>query len=136
MENDCLVCSAPMLQVMDGVFDTRFGIETPYVIAKCKDCNLEQTAPLPNQDGLNALYEKYYNFSGEKNTRYTQLRAKFINSFLYRVWLAIDGDISFHLARKFAGCRLQRRARLGVLSQPRIFRRRAGAQQPCGRGGS
>jgi 2-polyprenyl-3-methyl-5-hydroxy-6-metoxy-1,4-benzoquinol methylase len=98
MENDCLVCSAPMLQVMDGVFDTRFGIETPYVIAKCKDCNLEQTAPLPNQDGLNALYEKYYNFSGEKNTRYTQLRAKFINSFLYRVWLAIDGDISFHLA--------------------------------------
>lgn len=98
MENECLVCRAPLNQVMDGVFDTRFGIETPYVIDKCKKCNLEQTAPLPNQDGLNALYEKYYNFSGERNTRYTQLRAKFINSFLYRVWLAVDGDISFHLA--------------------------------------
>lgn len=98
MENNCLACHAPLGQVMDGVFDTRFGIETPYVIAKCKKCNLEQTVPLPNQQGLNALYEKYYNFSGEKNTRYTQLRAKFINSFLYRVWLAIDGDISFHLA--------------------------------------
>ncbi|MFA6920252.1 MAG: class I SAM-dependent methyltransferase [Gallionella sp.] len=99
MENDCLVCHAPLDQVMDGVFDTRFGIETSYSIVKCKKCNLEQTAPLPNQEGLNALYEKFYNFSGERNTRYTQLRAKFINSFLYRAWLAIDGDISFHLAR-------------------------------------
>lgn len=83
---------------MDGVFDTRFGIKTPYVISKCKVCNLEQTAPLPNQKELNGLYERFYNFSGERNTRYTQLRAKFINSFFYRIWLAIDGDISFHLA--------------------------------------
>ena len=97
MENDCLICSSSVDRVMDGVFDTRFGIESPYVIAKCKKCNLEQTTPLPDQIELNALYERYYNFSGEKNTRYTQLRAKFINSFLYRVWLAIDGDISFHL---------------------------------------
>jgi len=99
MENNCLACHAPLGKVMDRVFDTRFGIESPYVIAKCKDCNLEQTTPLPNQQGLNELYERYYNFSGERNTRYTQLRAKFINSFLYRIWLAIDGDISFHLAR-------------------------------------
>ncbi len=98
MENNCLACRAPLGKVMDGVFDTRFGIETPYVIAKCKNCNLEQTIPLPNQGELNELYEQYYNFSGERNTRYTQLRAKFINSFLYRIWLAIDGDISFHLA--------------------------------------
>lgn len=81
---------------MDKVFDTRFGIECPYEISRCTTCDLEQTAPLPNQDGLNALYEKYYNFSGERNTRYTQIRAKFINSFLYRIWLAVDGDISFH----------------------------------------
>ncbi|MDO8343870.1 MAG: class I SAM-dependent methyltransferase [Cellvibrio sp.] len=99
MENNCLACNAPLGEVMDGVFDTRFGIETPYVISKCKGCNLEQTAPLPNQEELNGLYERFYNFSGESNTRYTQLRAKFINSFLYRIWLAIDGDISFHLAR-------------------------------------
>lgn len=96
MKNNCLACRALLDQVMDGVFDTRFGISSPYVIAKCKKCNLEQTAPLPNQKELNSLYEQYYNFSGEKNTRYTQLRAKFINSFLYRMWLAVDGDISFH----------------------------------------
>lgn len=96
MENSCLVCDAPLDGVMDKVFDTRFGIDSPYEISRCKVCNLEQTAPLPDQDGLNALYEQYYNFSGERNTRYTRLREKFINSFLYRVWLGIDGDISFH----------------------------------------
>lgn len=96
MENDCVACHASLGRVIEGVFDTRFGIDTPYIISKCESCNLEQTAPLPSQDELNGLYEKHYNFGGEKNTRYTQLRAKFINSILYRVWLAIDGDISFH----------------------------------------
>lgn len=99
MENSCLACHESLGGVIDNVFDTRFGIDSPYEISRCNVCNLEQTAPLPDQDGLNALYERYYNFSGERNTRYTQLRAKFINSFLYRIWLAIDGDISFHLAR-------------------------------------
>ena len=97
MQNrNCISCHLPLEKVIGDVFDTRFGIEIPYAIAKCKKCNLEQIVPLPNQEELNALYEKYYNFSGERNTRYTQLRAKFINSFLYRIWLAIDGDISFH----------------------------------------
>lgn len=96
MRNDCVACHVPTSTVLDGVFDTRFGINTPYMISKCKDCNLEQTTPLPNQLGMNELYEQFYNFSGERNTRYTQLRARFINSFLYRIWLAIDGDISFH----------------------------------------
>jgi 2-polyprenyl-3-methyl-5-hydroxy-6-metoxy-1,4-benzoquinol methylase len=95
MKNDCLACHASTRAVLNGVFDTRFGIDTPYMIAKCNVCNLEQTTPLPNQVEMNALYEQFYNFSGESNTRYTQLRAKFINSFLYRIWLAIDGDISF-----------------------------------------
>jgi 2-polyprenyl-3-methyl-5-hydroxy-6-metoxy-1,4-benzoquinol methylase len=99
MENDCVSCHAPLGKVIAAVFDTRFGIDTPYIISKCKDCNLEQTTPLPKQEELNGLYERYYNFGGEQNTRYTQLRARFINSFLYRVWVAIDGDISFHLAR-------------------------------------
>lgn len=99
MNNICLACRAPLGKVIERLFDTRFGIETPYAIEKCLVCGLEQTTPLPNQEELNGLYERYYNFSGEKNTRYTHLRAKFINSFPYRIWLAIDGDISFHLAQ-------------------------------------
>lgn len=55
--------------------------------------------PVPRQEDLNQLYEAYYNFGGEKDTRYTRLRTKFVNSWFYRVWLAVDGDISFHRAR-------------------------------------
>ena len=95
MENNCLVCHGLLCRVMEGVIDTRFGIDTSFIISKCNNCNLEQTTPLPNQMEMNALYEQFYNFSGESNTRYTQLRGKFINSFFYRTWLAFDGDISF-----------------------------------------
>lgn len=94
----CISCGHTLLVEANrsAVWDTRFGISQQYRICACANCGLEQTTPPPNQDELNGLYEQYYNFSGEKNTRYTQLRAKFINSFLYRIWLAIDGDISFH----------------------------------------
>ena len=98
MVKACAICKANLQDSLDGVYDTRFGIANPYGIARCVQCDLEQTNPLPNQKELNELYERYYNFSGLKNTRYTQLRSKFINSFLYRIWLAIDGDISFHLS--------------------------------------
>ena len=95
----CINCGEPLTSSSQNlVWDTRFGITQRYQICSCGKCYLEQTQPLPNQVDLNGLYEKYYNFSGERNTRYTQLRAKFINSFLYRIWLAIDGDISFHSA--------------------------------------
>lgn len=92
---NCLSCNAPIQVSNSELFDTRFGIDALYTIAKCESCGLEQTAPMPSQSELNSLYERHYNFSGESNTQYTQLRSKFINSFLYRFWLAVDGDISF-----------------------------------------
>lgn len=102
----CIHCNSADLasKNMPPLWDTRFGISRQYQIVTCLACGLEQTVPRPNQVELNALYEQFYNFGGERNTRYTQLRAKFINSFLYRVWLAIDGDISFH--RKIGSGRL------------------------------
>lgn len=95
MQNNCSVCKGSLNTSIDGLFDTRFGIEKEFKITQCAVCGLEQTSPQPNQAELNSLYERFYNFSGESNTRYTELRAKFINSFLYRFWLLIDGDISF-----------------------------------------
>lgn len=93
----CISCGEPSVDtVQNSVWDTRFGIGQEYQIRSCANCGLEQTTPLPKQDELNGLYERHYNFGGEQNTPYTQLRARFINSFLYRVWMAIDGDISFH----------------------------------------
>lgn len=96
----CINCGEEFACVtQNNVWDTRFGIEQEFQICRCESCTLEQTVPLPSQEGLNELYEKFYNFSGERNTSYTRLRAKFINSFIYRVWLAVDGDISFNLAK-------------------------------------
>jgi 2-polyprenyl-3-methyl-5-hydroxy-6-metoxy-1,4-benzoquinol methylase len=99
MVMNCVSCKGDLAVAIVDIYDTRFGIGKPYVIARCTRCGLEQTTPLPEQDELNRLYESYYNFGGEKNTRYTQMRTKFVNSMLYRIWLAIDGDISFHRVR-------------------------------------
>lgn len=81
------------------LFDTRFGIKTVYHNSECSCCGLEQTAPLPTADELKTLYENHYNFGGECNTVYTLLRELFLSSWAYRLWMMVDGDISFHCRR-------------------------------------
>jgi SAM-dependent methyltransferase len=92
----CLACGGALATVLDGVFDTRFGIDAVFRIARCRDCGLEQTLPLPTPAALDAYYAAHYNFGGEAGTTYTGLRARFLESGAYRAWLALDGDISFH----------------------------------------
>lgn len=95
----CLNCKAPVLAGKDALFDTRFGIATPYWSARCGSCGLEQTVPLPTSEELKVLYESYYNFGGESGgstSFYVQLRKLFQNSWLWDFWLKVDGDISFH----------------------------------------
>ena len=84
------------------IFDTRFGIDTLYFVIECSECGLEQTTTLPTVEELKNLYQTYYNFGGEKGTTYTNLRERLFSSCLYDLWLAIDGDISFH-GRKGSG---------------------------------
>lgn len=98
-KNQCVICAKDLYPEIDYVFDTRFGIEDPYSIARCESCSLEQTIPVPSQIELNNLYEQHYNFSGESNTRYTKLREIFLNSSVYRFWLLVDGDISFQMSK-------------------------------------
>jgi 2-polyprenyl-3-methyl-5-hydroxy-6-metoxy-1,4-benzoquinol methylase len=78
------------------LFDSRFGTPGTYTVAQCTSCGLEQLTPLPSQEHLKQLYENHYNFGGERDTTYTSLRQRFLFSPLYRIWMAIDGDISFH----------------------------------------
>jgi 2-polyprenyl-3-methyl-5-hydroxy-6-metoxy-1,4-benzoquinol methylase len=78
-----------------NIFDTRFGVNSTFDICTCSRCGLEQTADIISPEMIIRLYEKFYNF-GSKETLYTRLRAWFHSSSIYRFWLSIDGDISFH----------------------------------------
>jgi SAM-dependent methyltransferase len=95
-ETGCVACGGPTETSVSGLFDTRFGIEGNFEIRHCVRCGLEQLFPLPAPAQLKSLYESYYNFSGERGTVYTTLREWFFSSFLYRWWIRLDGDISFH----------------------------------------
>jgi SAM-dependent methyltransferase len=92
----CLDCGGALATVLDPVFDTRFGIDEAFRIARCQGCGLEQTVPRPAAAALERYYAAHYNFGGESGTTYTGLRARFLASRAYRLWLALDGDISFH----------------------------------------
>ncbi len=95
-DDGCVLCDGGLDVVLGGVRDVRFGVAGEYRINRCRDCGLEQTAPRPTGGELRALYERYYNFGGEADTAYTGLRERLFESWLYRLWLAIDGDVSFH----------------------------------------
>lgn len=98
----CLLCQGPLGMLSVTTFDTRFGIEGTFDVWQCGQCGLEQISPVPTVAELKRLYETYYNFGGEKGTVYTRLRESFFSSYLYRLWLRVDGDLSFH-ARKGTG---------------------------------
>jgi len=93
------VCCGGLIPFIEGVFDTRFGVEGFFDICKCESCGLIQLSPCPPADELKQLYETYYNFGGSKKGLYTKLRKTFLESVFYRVWMAIDGDICFHSRR-------------------------------------
>ncbi len=98
----CIVCRGPLVQHVDSFYDTRFGIDGKYEVWRCSRCQLEQMFPVPAPAQLKSLYESHYNFGGEKGTLYTNLREWFFSSFLYRMWIRLDGDLSFH-GRKGTG---------------------------------
>ena len=97
--SSCALCSGPTETSASGLFDTRFGIPGSFEVGRCLHCGLEQMSPKPSAHKLKNLYEHYYNFSGEHGTLYTRLREGFFSSRLYRGWIRLDGDISFHTRR-------------------------------------
>ena len=101
-ETACLLCRGSLEKCVGDLFDTRFGIPGTYEAWRCLSCGLEQIYPVPTPAELGRLYESYYNFGGERGTSYTRLRERFFSSWLYRAWIFLDGDISFH-GRKGSG---------------------------------
>jgi SAM-dependent methyltransferase len=98
----CLLCGAELVPVLGEVYDTRFGLPGVYAIHGCRRCGLEHTLPRPGQDELNRLYEDHYNFAGVTGRSYHGLRGLLHSRLFYRLWLALDGDVSFH-SRKGRG---------------------------------
>jgi SAM-dependent methyltransferase len=92
----CILCGSAFEQILSGLTDSRFGTPGSYEVHRCASCGLERTWPVPSLTDLRALYEAQYNFGGETGTRYTRLRERFLMSFLYPLWICLDGDISFH----------------------------------------
>ncbi len=97
--DSCLLCGRATSLVLGAVGDNRLGVPGTWNIRRCGTCGLEQTAPCPTQAELVALYERYYNYGGERDTAYTRARERFFASGLYRLFLALDGDVSFHAER-------------------------------------
>jgi 2-polyprenyl-3-methyl-5-hydroxy-6-metoxy-1,4-benzoquinol methylase len=98
----CMLCQGLLDTMAINTFDTRFGIKGKYEVWRCSRCHFEQMYPVPTLAELKNLYELHYNFGGEQGTVYTTLREAFFSSVLYRVWVQLDGDLSFH-ARKGKG---------------------------------
>src|SRR5438270_887921 len=96
---DCIACGGTTEASLRGLFDTRFGMKGEFDVRRCQQCWLEQLYPLPSAAQLKSFYERYYNFSGEHGTAYTTLRDWFFSSPLYRLWIRLDEDISFHTRR-------------------------------------
>jgi len=95
-EADCVLCGGALAPVLGDVTDTRFGVPGRFTIARCVACGLEQTLPRPSQAALIELYRDHYNFTGTTGRSYLSLRRLLHSPGLYRLWLALDGDISFH----------------------------------------
>ena len=95
-EGSCISCGGGLAPFHRGIFDIRFGVEGVFDIHKCSSCGLVQIWPLPAPDSLKQLYETYYNFGGGQGGIYTRFRQWLFSSWLYKWWLALDGDVSFH----------------------------------------
>ncbi len=92
----CIQCTDELLIFKKEVFDTRFGIEGLYDIGRCNNCGLVQLKSPPEPSELKKLYEEYYNFGGGAKGLYSRISKAFFTSFLYRIWIALDGDICFY----------------------------------------
>src|ERR1700740_2367333 len=95
-KSGCLLCGGALETSLTGVTDNRLGTPGSYEIRQCTQCGFEQTFPVPTQSELTCLYETHYNFGGERDTLYTDMRERFLLSFLNKVWTWLDGDLAFY----------------------------------------
>ncbi len=92
----CILCADELSIFKREIYDIRFGVEGSYDIGKCNNCGFVQLkSPLATAE-LKKLYERHYNFGGGEKGLYARISTAFFTSFLYRIWIALDGDICFY----------------------------------------
>lgn len=96
LSDRCVACGGRTVAALCDVFDVRFGIDALYDIRSCQNCGMEQLQPMPGIDQLTGYYNAYYNLGGMRGSTYATARESFLYSGLYRAWLFLDGDPSFH----------------------------------------
>jgi len=134
---NCLFCKEKLSKYKEKIYDTRFGVEGSFDIYKCNACGLVQLWSYLMSIDSKSLYETYYNFGGYKKGLYTILRTTFFFNPLYRLWMFLDGDISFYAKRGRGrlidvGCNEGRSLRIfknsGFIVEGLDFNERAGTE--------
>ena len=92
----CEKCCSCLKSVINDAFDTRYGTDSFFKIGFCSTCDIVKTFPTPKLKKLRTLYKNYYNFTGKQNQFYKNIRKVFFTNCFYRLWMLLDGDISFH----------------------------------------
>ncbi|MDI9409532.1 MAG: class I SAM-dependent methyltransferase [Candidatus Pacebacteria bacterium] len=102
-DNHCILCDSWLepVPVVSGVTDRRLGLAGLWSINRCLHCGLEQVQPRPSNELLGDYYALYYNQVEERQPHqlYVKIREAVMNSWLYRYWLWLDGDVGFHLSK-------------------------------------
>jgi 2-polyprenyl-3-methyl-5-hydroxy-6-metoxy-1,4-benzoquinol methylase len=81
---------------ISGLFDTRTGRAGRYGVRRDPATGLLATVPAPDPAQVAALHAAYRPFAMAEGTAYRRVREALFRSSLYRIWLALDGDPSFH----------------------------------------
>lgn len=104
----CIFCGGRLALEIASLADNRFGAAGEFAIAGCASCGLEMTQPRPSEADLERLYDRHYGSGAGTDERlYRRLREAFFASPLYGLWIALDGDFSFHgVAARRPGLRL------------------------------
>lgn len=79
-----------------GLFDTRTGRAGHYAVLRDPATGLLATHPALDPAEMEALHAAYRPFAAAEGTAYRRVREGLFRSRLYRFWLALDSDPSFH----------------------------------------
>lgn len=87
-----------MVPVLDGLSDYRTGAPEVYAIHRCQQCGAEQTLPRLEPAAIQRL-RRHRQPADRTAANTSRFRDWLSRGRLHRLWLRLDGDLSFQLVR-------------------------------------